>query len=539
MASNLNNQNTPLLTPEMENPQIKSSSSISIPIENNEALTQFHELEDTPHGRHLGVFGVVMMIIQRIIGSGIFAVSSMIYRDVGGCTGLFFLVWIIAGYSSYAGISCFGELGSIVPRSGGMKVFLEYIYFKPKMMMSVVFNCYTLLFGSIIANVIVLGEYLLYACGYDADPNMAKIIGLIFLFFSCLTLGISTKIGVKIQNITGVLKLLLLCFISLTGLYVLIFPFSLTKIENNFHLNEFFKVKSTVTFSSFSSALLKAIFSFNGWQTTHVVMNEIKDPVQTMKIAAPLALLLINACYLLINLSYLIVIPGDELLNIDEMVGSILFEKIFGEDVGRRFLTAIVAFSVAGNIIVVLYHISRMNQEIFRSGFLPYSRFFASNAPFGAPLRSLLIPFFITAIVISIPTDANIFNYAINLESYPLQFFIGLICFGIVLIRRRDPNLNPAIKASKFDIFFMCSFCLIMFIGPLTKSNTEFAGLPNYAWLSIFILLLCVAYWYGMFIGLPKLRGYTLEVEDKVLSDGLVIKTWKKVSSDGQGYQLV
>lgn len=495
--------------------------------------------EEGPHGRHMGVVDVVMMIVQRIIGSGIFAVSSMIYKDVGGSPFLFFLVWAISGYSSYAGLMCFSELGSVIPRSGGLKVFLQVIYDKPFMMMNVVFGIFIVVFGSIIANVMIFGEYLLYALGYPDGEIMDtwyKPVGFVFLTIVCLMLIVSTKFVVKLQTVTGILKVILLCAVSLMGISVLILPSSVTKIPNNLHGDDFFKIKTQVTLASFTSAILKGIFSLNGWHTIHNVLGEIKDPVNTMRIAAPLAILLINLCYFLINLTYLIVIPSDELLEIDEMVGLVLFEKFFGDSFGKIVLSSLIAFSVGGNIVTVLYHISRMNQEIFREGFLPLSKTFASNWPLGSPSFALLVPFFITSIFLVIPTDSNVFNYTINLESYPTQIFFGMACFGILLLRKRSPHIIPGIKASYLDIGFMIIFSLFMFMGPLFKTdNKEFDGLPNYAYSSLFILLLCVAYWAMMFKILPRIFKYSLVKETHTLRDGMTVSKWRHISESDIG----
>ena len=262
--------------------------------------------EETPHGRHMGVTDVIMMIVQRIIGSGIFAVSSMIYRDVGGSPALFFLVWLISGYSSYAGLMCFSELGSVIPRSGGLKVFLPIIYEKPYMMINVVFGIFIVIFGSIIANVMIFGEYLLYALGYPDGEFMDtyyRPIGFAFLTLVSIMLLISTKFVVRLQTITGILKIILLCAVSLMGLTVLILPSRVTHIPNNLHAKDFFSIKTQVTVGSFTSAVMKGIFSFNGWHTIHNVLGEIKDPVKTMRIAAPLSIFLINLCYFLINIT--------------------------------------------------------------------------------------------------------------------------------------------------------------------------------------------------------------------------------------------
>lgn len=500
--------------------------------------------EETPHGRHMGVTDVVMMIVQRIIGSGIFAVSSMMYKDVGGSPFLFFLVWAISGYSSYAGIMCFSELGSVIPRNGGVKVFLQVIYDKPYMMINVVFGIFIVIFGSIIANVMIFGEYLLYALGIQNEDIISeyyKSIGFSFLFIVTIMLLYSTKIVIKLQTFTGFLKIILLLSVSIMGISVLVLPSSLTKIPNNLHWDDMFKIKTKVTVSSFTSAILKGIFSFNGWHTTHNVLGEIKDPVKTMKLAAPLAILLINICYFLINLTYLIFIPSDELLQIDEMVGLVLFEKFFGNSFGKIILSALIAFSVGGNIIAVLYHISRMNQEIFREGFMPFSKFFASNWPFGSPFPSLLVPFFITSLFLIIPTTSNIFNYAINLESYPTQIFFGLACIGIVILRKRAPEIVPPIKASIVDISFMVLFSLFMFLGPLVKpDNAEFKGLPNYAYTSIGILLVCLLYWLLMFNILPRLFKYKLIQQQVTLSDGLTVTQWQHVhDTPGGSYESI
>jgi amino acid transporter len=501
---------------------------------NQAAMSHLELEEEGPHGRHMGVTDVVMMIVQRIIGSGIFAVSSMIYRDVGGSPALFFLVWAIAGYSSYAGIMCFSELGSIIPKNGGLKVFLETIYDKPYMMINVVFGIFIVIFGSIIANVIIFGEYLLFAIGVRDEIMDAyhKPVGFLFLAIVALLLLVSTKFVVKLQTITGILKVILLLIVSLMGISVLVLPSSLTGIPNNLHPSDFFAIKTQVTISSFTSALLKAIFSFNGWHSTHTVMGEIKDPVRTMKIAAPLAILVINICYVLINLSYLIVIPSSELLELDEMVGLVLFEKLFGDSIGKIILCSLIAFSVGGNIITVLYHIARMNQEIFREGFLPFSKFMSSNYPFGTPIFAMLIPIVVTSFFLVVPTSSSVFNYAINLESYPTQVFFGLACLGIIILRRRNPDFVPGIKASMIDIAFMCLFSLTMVMGPLIKpDNSEFEGLPNYAYTSVGILLVCTAYWFFMFRLLPRLFKYDLVKQKLTLDDGMTITQWRHIQS--------
>ncbi|KAH3670505.1 hypothetical protein OGAPHI_001020 [Ogataea philodendri] len=493
-------------------------------------MNYLQEPETTPHGRHLGVFAMVMMILQRIIGSGIFAVPALIYRDLGGSPALFFAVWLIAGYVSFAGLFCFLELGKIIPRSGGMKVFLEYIYYKPRMLMSVLYNTYSIAFGFTITNAIIFGEYTLYSLGWDDVNGMApKYIGCVYVVLCCVVVGVSTNAGVRVSNITGALKLVLLAIMSLTGVYVLVLPTSVTGVTSNLHWHDFFKQKREITLASFISAILKATFSFGGWHTAHIVTNEIKDPVRTLAIAGPLALLIVNVSYFFLNLSYLIVIPDSELASSGEMVGSLLYEKLFGYTIGRQCLTMTVAVSSAGNIFTVMFHLSRMNQEIFREGFLPFSRFFASNWPFGAPLRALVFPLVISCFFLLIPTPDNVYDYIINLESYPLELFLGLTVAGIFVLKRRIPDYQYPNRLLVVHAVVTLALAVFLVVAPLNPFKpSEFVGFPNYAYTAVSILLLCVLYWAYTFVWAPHWGHYTLYPVQDTLSDGLVVKRWEK-----------
>lgn len=527
-----NDESTDLTRPENSMLEDNGYDSAIVPSRSFQEVESLQNTEETPLGRHIGSFGVIMMIVQRIIGSGIFAVPGTIFNDVGGSQFLFFLVWGAAGYMSFAGIFCFLELGSIVPRSGGMKVFLEYIYYKPRMMITVIFSLYSILFGFAISNSIIFGEYTLYALGVDdAESESAKHIGLLFVVIMCVVNGVSPHFGVRTQNVVGLIKLILLFIMALSGIWVLFAPQSVTGIKNNLHFHDFFTPRNKVTIGSFASALLKAVFSFDGWQTAHIVTNEIKDPIKTMNFAAPFALTIINICYFFINLSYLIVIPSDEFEKAHEMVGSMLMEKLFGYKIGRQLLTSTVAISAAGNIMTVLYHVSRMNQEIFREGFLPGSRFFASNHPFGAPMRCLIFPLFLSSAFLLAPTPKNVYSWVVNLEGFPSQLFVGLTCFGIFILRYRSKDDSETIyRTSLVHVAFVTLFALFVVIGSLLSfsNGKESTGLPNYAYCAMFMLFCCFLYWAFKFQILPRIGHYKLTPVKVRLSDGLTIKKWKK-----------
>lgn len=72
--------------------------------------------------RHMGLLAAVNVILNVMIGSGIF-ISPQDALKFSGSVGACLLVWLICGIISLVGALCFAELGSVVPKSGA-----EYAY---------------------------------------------------------------------------------------------------------------------------------------------------------------------------------------------------------------------------------------------------------------------------------------------------------------------------------------------------------------------------------------------------------------------------
>jgi hypothetical protein len=52
--------------------------------------------------------------------------------------------------------------------------------------------------------------------------------------------------------------------------------------------------------------MFKVLFSYSGWQNVNYVLNDVKNPVRTLKIAGPLGLGITSALYILANISYFV-----------------------------------------------------------------------------------------------------------------------------------------------------------------------------------------------------------------------------------------
>lgn len=77
--------------------------------------------------RALGPVDATMIVIGSMIGSGIFITSAESSR-LSGAPGWLLLAWAIAGLLTITGALCCSELATMMPRAGGVYVFLREAY---------------------------------------------------------------------------------------------------------------------------------------------------------------------------------------------------------------------------------------------------------------------------------------------------------------------------------------------------------------------------------------------------------------------------
>ncbi|KAF3901474.1 hypothetical protein ABW21_db0209484 [Orbilia brochopaga] len=303
--------------------------------------------ETATFGRNLGWLHVYSLVISRIIGSGIFATPGSIYRSVGSA-GLSLVLWIAGALIAACALSVSLEFGCMLPRSGGDKVYLEFTYPRPKYLASILFAFYTVFLYSVASNCIVFGEYLTFALGLPSTKLANRGFALALLTWAVVIHGCFLRTGIAIQTALGYIKLLLMGFITLTAVVVI------ARGQGTADTGSPFK-GSIWGWGSMSTALLKITYAYTGYASANDVMNEIKNPVQTLKTATRAALATVCLMYLFVNLAYFSVVDGEDIKNSGELIAGLFFERVFGQNIGRRVLSLAVAISTAGNVMVGLF----------------------------------------------------------------------------------------------------------------------------------------------------------------------------------------
>ena len=77
-----------------------------------------------------------------------------------GSVGASFLLWVLGLILSFCGLFVWLEFGTMIPRSGGEKVYLEAVYKKPKYLASVVFATFSIILGFTAAGCVVRADRL-------------------------------------------------------------------------------------------------------------------------------------------------------------------------------------------------------------------------------------------------------------------------------------------------------------------------------------------------------------------------------------------
>ncbi|KAF7343865.1 High affinity methionine permease [Mycena sanguinolenta] len=480
-----------------ENPQY--GSVLVSPLE----ATSGESFDKVPRARRqLGLASATFLIFNRVIGTGIFATPSVILLS-SGSVGIALLMWVLGAVIAIAGTTVYVELGTGLPRSGGEKNYLEYIYRRPKFMASCIYGVYTLIGGSNAPNALVFGEYTLNALALPLTPFNTRLTALLVLTFSLLMIGVLSKSGIRLINTLGTFKFGILVGIAALGLLSLAgVPGLGVRPEyeqpRNFASWEAFWGGSRRDANSLVTALYNVIWSFIGYSNANYALSEVKDPVRTIKRAAPFAILSVAAVYMLVNIAYFGVVSKADILGSRQIVAALFFRNLFGPAT-ERALSACIALSSLGNILSVLFTQGRVIQELAREGILPspLNTFFATNKPFGAPLAGLTVLYFISVVLVVAPPPGDAYTFLLSVSSYALTLINTLVSFGLLLLH------TPAYRPWAWDPPFRAPRAVAHVLFALAASQ------------------LGVLYWAVWVVWLPRRGGYALKREWRVQEDGV------------------
>jgi amino acid transporter len=247
------------------------------------------------------------------------------------------------------------------PRSGGEKVYLEAVYRRPKLLATVLFSTQAVLLGFTASGCIVFASNIIVAAGHTATEWAERGIAVGVIVFVTVLHTIFPGQGVQVMNLLGSVKIIILIFIVVTGWVVLSGGVSSVPDPHASFRNSF--AGSVTSSGPYATALFKVLNSYTGWNNAAYVLNEVKRPVRTLKIAGPLGLGICGVLYLLANVAYFSVATPAEIETSGVTVASFFVKRVFGHT-AQRVISVFVALSAFGNVLTVTFAQSRVNQEL-------------------------------------------------------------------------------------------------------------------------------------------------------------------------------
>lgn len=466
--------------------------------------------------------------IGRIIGTGIFSTPSSVVKSTGS-VGAALMLWVLGLFLSFAGLCVWLEFGTMFPRSGGEKVYLEAVYKRPKMLATIVFSTQAILLGFTASGCIVFASNILVAAGHTATAWSERGIAVgVIVFVTCIHTFVP-KVGILVMNGLSGIKIIILLFIVITGFVVLGGNVKSVPDPNASFRNSF--AGSSTSSYAYATALFKVLNSYTGWSNAAYVLNEVKNPVRTLKIAGPLGLGTCGVLYLLANVAYFSAGTPKEVAASSVTVASFFVKTVFGHT-AQVVISVFVALSALGNVMSVTFAQSRVNQELAKEGVIPFGKFWASSWPAGSPSAGLLLHFIPSIIVILAIPAGDAYSFILDVEGYPGAIINLFVVIGLFLLRWKSPHIPRPFKVWLPVAFFYLAAQCFLLVAPFIRppGGVGDTSLPYWLYpiVGIVVLICGVIYWFVWREVLPRLGGFSWVERKDVLADGTVVTRFEK-----------
>ncbi|KAF7534399.1 hypothetical protein G7054_g6249 [Neopestalotiopsis clavispora] len=485
----------------------------------------------------LGVISAINIIVGKTVGVGAYTIPPAIFDGVGS-VGMTLLLWAVGSVISFCGLAVYLDLGTALPWSGGERVYLERIFRRPRMLATCMFAAYAVLLGFSAPQRHRPGR-LRHVCprrdpgpverpgrgrarrhGPVLHPRSLLIIAFVIL---CGAVGGLRGVG-RVENFQA----------GSVGARRLDLPmdrdWTLSTAQRNF--GNIWSGASTQPYD-YATALLKVIYCFRGYSTANQVLSDVKNPVRTLKVAAPAALGIVSFAYLALNVAFFLVVDKEDFRSSGIIVAGTFFRNLFGEVVGGHILPLFVIVSAAGNIAATSFAQARVNEELAKDGLLPWSSFWTSAdetkkqmkttasppptitkvTPAAAPKqqqrseqhqqptvprRGLLLHWAVSVLVIIVPPPGKVYNFLVDLGGYPVSIISVAISLGLLYLRHssssssssshngehQQPWTSPyRARSGAVVVFALCNCLLLVFPWvPPAGGQGEGAGITYYAY---------------------------------------------------------
>jgi len=394
--------------------------------------------------RSLGLYDATMLVIGCIVGVGIFRTASSIAGQLQS-PFLTLALWGVGGAVSLCGALCYAELAAMFPASGGDYVYIGKIYGG---FWGFLFG-WTKLFIERTGTIAILGfvfaEYANRIVPFAPAGLRWVAAGAILLLTAVNVLGI--RWGTYVQNLFTVLKIVALVSIILVGGLAFM---SDTTVSPGWTV----PALDFRTVQSLGVAFIFVLWTYGGWTEAAYVAEEVREPTVNVPRAIIGGVVLTTILYLLVNWSYLLLVPMDALPK-TPLVASAVMEDALG-GAGAVFIASMVACSAFGALNGYILTGARILYAIGKDYAL-FARLGRVHPTFHTPALALWVNALIAVGLVWTKTFDQIMTYS----TVVISVFFTMAVLGVIVLRRTMPKRPRPYRAWGYPATPVL-FCLVM-----------------------------------------------------------------------------
>jgi len=254
--------------------------------------------------RVLGPIQALCVIVGSVIGSGIFIVPAEVARDVPNI-GAILLVWIVGGLFSLAGAMTLAELGAMLPRAGGLYVYLGAAYGRLPAFLFGWTEFLIMRTGSMATLAAAFARYFaqLVPSPGGMREEVWQAIAAVSAIAVVTTINVlGTAIGGKVQVGGTALKV--------GGLLTMIALPMILGGGNTANLKPLLPGTVDLTLlGGMMAAMVGVLWAYDGWVNLTSLAEEVRDPGRNLPRALIMGMGTLIGIYLAMTIAYHLVLP--------------------------------------------------------------------------------------------------------------------------------------------------------------------------------------------------------------------------------------
>lgn len=381
----------------------------------------------------IGLLTAISYVIANMVGTGVF--TSLGFQLAGGVTDIaaIMILWLMGGIIAFTGAQVYGELGSVMPRSGGEYHFLSELYHPSLGFMSGFFSMFVGFAAPIALAAMALGAY--FSNVYTGiDPRIIAA-GVIVLITVVHTTGVRS--GGIFQLIFTIIKIVLIIGFIVAGFFFAPEHQDISIIPTKVSWNQ-------IMSAGFAVSLIYVYYSYSGWNASAYFVSEMKNPLKNLPRSLIIGTLIVTVMYLLLNFVFVWVSPLSS-LNGQLDVGAVAAGDIFGRE-GGIMMSGLISLLLISTISSMVFAGPRVIQVIGED--YPALGFMSKKRPNGVPLIAILVQSTISLVLLFTSTFEALLTYL----GFVMNIFAFMTVLGVFVHRKKHPEMKRPYKTMAYPV---------------------------------------------------------------------------------------